>query len=325
MVKDAVFELYIRSLAPLPPRLRVAIEFLRVHGRLPDLENPRTFNEKILWRMLNDRDERLPDLVDKIRSKEILAQRYGADLVIPTLATFDRPEDMDFEREPLSRPPYVVKANHGWAMNLFVLDEGALRTDPGAERIRRKTRKWLATDHSKRLAEWAYSQVRRRILVEPYMGPMDDFKLHVFHGRTFACEVISNRFSEGRQEGLYDRSWAQMDVAYSTAGYRRRDGSLPSEEARARMIELAEDIGREFSYVRVDFYLPRGELKFGELTFYPGGGQERFYPASWDRVFGDQWRLDCDDGRTRSSQSTKGRPSLAQGECSERPESADPS
>lgn len=269
----------------LPARMHATLGYVRVHGRFPNLRAPATFTEKILWRKLFERDGRLPDLVDKIRSKEIVAARFGEELVIPTLAIYEQPEDMDFGVPPLSQPPYVIKANHGWAMNLLVQDLDAAQS---ADDIRQTLRGWLATDHSRRMREWAYSQIRRRILVEPYLGPVDDYKFHVFHGRAFACELIANRFRKHRQEAIFDRNWQTIDANY---GYPLYAGALPSKSVRERMIELAEAIGSEFSYVRVDLYLLGSTVKFGELTFYPGGGEEKLRPSAWDRSFGEQWRL----------------------------------
>lgn len=277
----------------LPDRLHATLGYLRVHGRLPRLAIPTTFTEKILWRKLYERDARLPDLVDKIRAKEIVAERFGAELVIPTLAVYDRPEDMDFTVPPLCAPPYVVKTNHGWAMNIFVRERAQLASPRVLAAMRDRLRGWLATDHSRRMREWAYSQVQRRILVEPYLGPVDDYKFHVFDGRVFACELIANRFLKHRQEAVYDRSWRTMDANY---GFPLYAGALPPRRVRDRMVELAEALGRDFSYVRVDLYLQEGTIKFGELTFYPGGGEERLRPAAWDRAFGAQWRFSPGSG-----------------------------
>ena len=286
-MKAVLFSIYRAILDRLPARLHAVIGYLRVHHRFPNLRVPRTFTEKIVWRKLYERDPRLPRLVDKVLVKEFIARRYGADLLIPTLAVYARPEEMDFGRPPLSDPPYVIKANHGWAMNLFVHERKDLE-GPAAGRIRQTVQGWLATDHSRRMREWAYSQVERRILVEPYVGAMNDFKLHVFHGRVFACELIASRFAAHRQEAVYDRSWKVIDANY---GFPLYAGCLPPRELRSQMIALAESIGRDFSYVRVDLYVVGGKLKFGELTFYPGGGEEKLQPEKWDRIFGAQWQV----------------------------------
>ena len=57
------------------------------------------------------------------------------------------------------------------------------------------------------------------------------------------------------------------------------------------MIAAAEAIGEEFSFARVDLYdFPQGP-KFGEVTFFPGGGHDVFSPPEADRLLGDLWKL----------------------------------
>ncbi|HCB74662.1 MAG TPA: hypothetical protein DEP91_00545, partial [Sphingomonas bacterium] len=59
--------------------------------------------------------------------------------------------------------------------------------------------------------------------------------------------------------------------------------------ALARMIEGAETLGAGFDFVRVDLYDIAGTPRFGELTFYPGSGLDRFDPPSLDRLLGRLW------------------------------------
>ena len=56
------------------------------------------------------------------------------------------------------------------------------------------------------------------------------------------------------------------------------------------MIELAEILGRDFDFARIDLYLVEGKIFFGEVTHYPNAGLARFEPREFDRVLGDVWR-----------------------------------
>jgi hypothetical protein len=56
------------------------------------------------------------------------------------------------------------------------------------------------------------------------------------------------------------------------------------------MLRYAEQIGEDFSYVRVDLYEISGCVKFGEMTFYPGAGLERLSPE-FDELLGMQWSI----------------------------------
>ncbi len=55
------------------------------------------------------------------------------------------------------------------------------------------------------------------------------------------------------------------------------------------MIALAERLGRDFEFVRVDLYDIGGRILFGEMTFFPGGGTVRWDPHEGDFVLGSFW------------------------------------
>ena len=114
----------------LPARWHVVIDHVRFFGKLPNLKNPRTFNEKIAYRKLYDHDYRLPPLIVKIVAKELMAARFGPDFIIPTLATFESEKEVDFDA---LRYPCVVKANHGSVINFFLkqrpVDEKRIRQE----------------------------------------------------------------------------------------------------------------------------------------------------------------------------------------------------
>ena len=52
---------------------------------------------------------------------------------------------------------------------------------------------------------------------------------------------------------------------------------------------VSEKIG--LKHIRVDYYEVNGKLYFGELTFYPGSGFEKFSPVEWDYKIGEWLKL----------------------------------
>jgi len=271
-------------------RTRVSIEYMLVHGHWPNLDDPQTFNEKVTWRKLYDRDPRMPDLVNKIKVKEIIAQKYGRDLITPTLRIYDTAEELDFNVPPLSNPPYVLKTNHGSTFNIFIKDRSF-----DQKAVREKVSEYLNTNYGELKCEWAYTQVQPKILVEPYnLTPeghtVPDYKFHVFDGVVFAIQLVTDRFKTYRIT-FYDRDWNLLDVRHY--GNRpRTDRAISPPVCLPEMIELAEMLGKDFPYVRVDLYEINGKVKFGELTFYTTSGFDRFDPTEWDYKFGQQWKQD---------------------------------
>jgi hypothetical protein len=153
----------------------------------------------------------------------------------------------------------------------------------------------LKIDYGDDKLEWAYSQVPRKILVEPYFETPEghtipDYKFHVFGGVVYAIQMVIDRFKSYRIN-FYDRDWKLLDIRH----YGNRpgsDGTIPPPARLPDMIKLAEALGKDFPYVRVDLYEINQEIKFGELTFYTTSGFDRFDPPEWDYKFGQQWKQD---------------------------------
>src|SRR5690348_2291180 len=80
------------------------------YGRLPNLFWPRSFNEKLLHRMVFDRREVLAEITDKLRLRAYVASRIGPSLLPELYHVTDNPEEIPFERLP---DRFVLKPNHG--------------------------------------------------------------------------------------------------------------------------------------------------------------------------------------------------------------------
>ncbi len=67
--------------------------------------------------------------------------------------------------------PFIVKANHGCNQFMVVRNDAdwqtALRLAPG----------WLWEPYGRWLDEWHYTQARRTLLVEPFIGTADSLPL----------------------------------------------------------------------------------------------------------------------------------------------------
>ena len=50
-------------------------------------------------------------------------------------------------------------------------------------------------------------------------------------------------------------------------------------------------MSRDIPFIRVDFYEINGKIYFGELTFFPAAGFEKFEPEEWDKKLGNMLEL----------------------------------
>ena len=255
-------------------RSRVQMTYLYCHGRMARLSAPQLFTELIQYRKLYERDPRFPRLADKVAAKEEVAAILGREWIIPTLW-----HGVELRERPDWPLPFVVKSRHGCNQRAFIRSP-----QHDWEKLRRRTRKWMARRYGYWLDEWLYTGIEPGLLVEPFVGSLGvlpiDYKLFVFGGQVAFIQVHLERETAHRWIVL-DREWRQLTISNDAPP---RPNSMPA------MIRAAEALGRNFDFVRVDFYEVAGQPKFGEMTFYPGSGLYRLDPAKLDVEMGALWR-----------------------------------
>ncbi len=255
-------------------KARVPLTYLWRHHRWPDIEKPVLFTEWVQWRKLHDRDLSLAKLTDKLFAKDYAADRIGIDSVVPTLW-----QGTQLPTLPPWQLPFIVKANHGCGQFVVV------RCDADWQRARREAPGWLTKPYGYWLDEWHYTQARRLLLVEPFVGLTDalpiDYKIYVFQGVAQCIQVHLGRGSQHR--------WSQYDRDWNLLSIERQDENITPPSSLSEMLKGAECIASGRDHLRVDFYEVGGRAMFGETCLFPGSGLDRFHPASLDKTLGHYW------------------------------------
>lgn len=86
-------------------KLKYKIQF----NKKINLDNPKTFNEKLQWLKLYDRNSEYTKMVDKYEAKRYVADIIGEEYIIPTLGVWDKFDDIDFDKLPNQ---FVLKCTH---------------------------------------------------------------------------------------------------------------------------------------------------------------------------------------------------------------------
>lgn len=241
--RASLHRMNLRNLPSLPhwlipsPKLRIRLTYLWRHGRLPDLSNPKRFTELVQCRKLADRNPRMAPLVNKVTAKTFASRLLGDDWIIPTIWT-----GSSLPTHPGWEYPIILKASHGCNQNVVCYDSSDY------DRTQKRASKWASKAYGLWLDEWAYRQVPRGFIVEPYLGDKTtlpvDYKIYVFGGTATLVQVHVDRNQRHRWI-LYDRQWRQL----SQLG----EGSTPPPINLARMLAAAERMARTFDFARVDF------------------------------------------------------------------------
>ena len=281
-LRDLLRPLHRRVAGALPLRLRRQYLYMAAGFPPAHLDNPRTYNEKINWRILHDRRPEIIRACDKLEMKAMAREKVPDEkrLRIPETWWIGSSVD-DIPGELLQREA-VLKPNDGSGEVIFL--------PASREEVRERTRGWLTGELSRLLGEWGYGHAAKVMLIEeriPVQGTPPDYKFNVFEGRARKVEVHTGRF-DNHLMTWFDRDGTVLDLR---APYLPRDPDAKLPEHIDEMLELADELGSGWDYIRVDFYEAEGQIWFGEFSPYQGGGVERFVPGSFDAQLGGMWTL----------------------------------
>ena len=247
-----------------------------------NLNNPKTFNEKLQWLKLYDRNPKYTMMVDKYEVKKYISDIIGEEYIIPTLGIYEKFEDIDFSKLPNQ---FVVKCTHDSASTIICKDKSNFNYIEAKKKISRCLKK----NYFYAGREWAYKDVKPRIIVEKYMEELNeetlrDYKFMCFNGKVKCSFVCSNRYSkEGINVDFYDTDWVKMPFERH---YKNSSQNIEKPKNYELMVKLSEKLSESIPFVRVDLYEINGKVYFGELTFYPGNGMEEFTPEKYDEILG---------------------------------------
>lgn len=277
----------------LPDEFAWRLRYLRNQRRWPDLRNPKRFNEKVIWREVNDRRPILADLDDKLSAREIARTRVPG-IGLPEV-TWTGTEIGELRGRSLPER-WVLKPNN--STHRIVFGAGNLDDERIAE-LAEETDDWLtrpvmwqSVTGARR--PWVEANSGSALIIERFIGegpdPPPDIKFFTFDGRVEL--ILVRRGPEpGRKRAYFDRSWNRLDVNDSR-------GTSPTVEPpalRSELIETAEALSGGIDFVRVDLYESGDEILFGEFTPNPGWGLFRFEPQSFDLELGLKWKLPAPD------------------------------
>ncbi len=254
-----------------------------------DLDNPKSFSEKLQWLKLYDRKPQYTSLVDKHEVKAFVADRVGDQYVIPELGMWDTPAQIEWNKLPGS---FVLKTTHGGGNTGVIVckDKASFDKDKALKCLNESMKQDLYRDSR----EWPYKNVKRRVIAEAFLedsktNELRDYKFFCFDGVVKALFVATDR--QKREEpyfNFFDEDYNELDLKQG-----HPNNPIPPEKPSCfdEMKEVAAQLSKGIPHVRVDLYEANGKVYFGEMTFYHFGGMVPFEPEKWDMEFGDMINL----------------------------------
>ena len=248
-------------------------------GKKLNLKDPETFNEKLQWLKLNKRIPEYSIYVDKYAVRSFIADKLGEKYRIPHLGIYNRVEDDDWDSMP---GKFVLKCTHASGTNIVCRDKSKL----DIEAAKKKLKRWMEINWFWYSREWPYKNVKPRIICEEFISETDntpdDYKVLCFNGKAKLIEVHIDIFNSHTQD-FYDIKWNKTNISKV---YPNSTILYDKPKQFDKMIELSELLANNIIHVRVDWFLFKNKLYFGEMTFFDCSGLEPFDNPDDDYLLG---------------------------------------
>lgn len=279
---------YRKMLNWLPDKVFLKAAFRARFGRKLDLNNPKTFNEKLQWLKLYDRKPEYTKMVDKYLVRDYVKEKIGEEYLIPLLGVWEDPEKINFDELPMQ---FVLKCNHNSGVGMCICkDKNSLEIS----KVKEELQKGINQNYYLTGREWPYKDVPRRIIAEKYMVDesgyeLKDYKFYCFDGKVKLIMINSDRMSSEKTKANYfDENYQPLDFVW---GYENAEIPPQKPEKFEEMKYLAEKLSENIPHVRIDFYQTPDGIFFGEITFFDGCGFDAIEPIEWDYKIGSWIKL----------------------------------
>jgi hypothetical protein len=215
---------------------------------------------------------------DKILVKEYVASRLGVYYVIPTIAIFSQVEKDSLNGLPL---PCVVKPAHGNGSIVFLKNNQDICAEGNLEILKNSlNRSPYLTAREKN-----YKYLRRRLISESMLPDAEntkDYKFFCYRGEPKLIQVDSMRHTAHKRR-IYSSKWDVLNFTYNFPRGEIEKAPICLE----RMLAACRVLSKDFTFVRVDFFVCGERFYVGELTHCPESAHGRFGSVQEEKIFSD--------------------------------------
>ena len=253
-------------------------------GKELNLENPQSFNEKLQWLKLYDRNPLYTITSDKYAVREYIKEKIGEDHLVPLIGVWDDPDEIDFDKLP---EQFVLKCNHNSGLGMCICKD---KSKLDINKVKSNLKKGLNEDYYKKFREWQYRDINRKIICEKFLsdgrpGGLMNYKIYCFEGNPKIIH-LSKEIEDGSTRRYFlDTDWNQLPI--SRPGYISFEIPPEKPENIDELLDTARILAKGFPFIRVDLYVVDRTIYFSELTLDPCGGFGPFTPEKWDSKIGE--------------------------------------
>lgn len=272
----------LRVLKFLPDRCMLKLQYRIKLKRPLNLSNPQRYTEKIQWYKIHYRNPLMNQCADKYKVRQYVEGKGLGYILNELYQVVESVDDLDFDSLPNK---FALKTTNGSETNYFCREKS--KADLIA--IKKKMNDYMKMPNDFAGREWAYKDSSKLIIAERLMEDdsnpdrsISDYKFLCFKGEPHYIVYDCDRFS-GHKRNIYDLHWNNLHIGSDCPPIDQR---IPKPENLEEMIQIAKKLSEDFPAVRVDLYNIKGQIIFGELTFYPWSGYVQYTPDSFDYEMG---------------------------------------
>ena len=272
------------------------IDFAQMHykkatGKELNLINPVTYDDKLWYLKLSNRDPLLTKCSDKYLAREYVKECGLGHILNELYGVYDNADKIDFDKLP---SPCFLKCNHASGYNA-IYD----RSKPFDRRdFRRRFNFALTQNYYMVTREWNYKDIKpliicERVLEDPGSGVgIVDFRFFCFGG---VAKLINVCIGTSGEDGTHSKDGTKntYDIDFNMLNLTiKKEKHFPPELVPKPsnldiMRNYAEILSKPFPHCRVDLYNIDGKIYFGEMTFNSGGACTDIHPQEWSVKMGN--------------------------------------
>ncbi|HKC04974.1 MAG TPA: ATP-grasp fold amidoligase family protein [Patescibacteria group bacterium] len=268
-------------------RLYVSLMYVLFFSRKLNWKHPTRYTEKIQIFKISNEAESLSSFVDKYEVRKYVEKTVGTQYLVPILGVFDDVSQIDLKALPRQ---FVLKTTHGSGWNVICKDKNKVDWNKEFSNLSLWMKKNYYNSPGR---ERQYKNIKPKIICEKYIFEgkegLIDYKIYCFSGKPYCIRAMVGRYTHLRKS-TYDLDWKPYPLNF-IFNPPIPLAHIPKPKNLQKMIRIAAKLSAPFPEVRVDLYNVDGQIYFGELTFTPSGGLERFDPDSCDEMFGSFFNL----------------------------------
>ncbi len=236
-----------KELQKIPAEKRIKERWERDFGYPLNLDNPKTYNEKIQWLKLYGENNPVfgdfnlaKKITDKIWARNYITEKIGNNYLTKIYGIYKNTKKIKFENLP---EKFVLKANHDSGSILVVNDKNNID-----KKELKKLDCNLKINYGKTQCEWVYNEIKPKIFAEELILDKNgnipfDYKVFCFQGKPKLIQFDINRFSKHKRN-FYDLNWNRLNLEIL---YPSVDIEIEKPYVLDEMLELSSILSKPFN------------------------------------------------------------------------------